>query len=128
MNKKRLVFILLLVPILVLDAALFAKGKIPAEAALIGLAVLLVIMVGFLLFNRRGGERVEKDERTMKLYSKAAQYSWLLTIYVVALLMGCDTLGFLRLAGVQALGLVAMVMSFSFLILGFAFRRKGDLE
>ena len=87
-----------------------------------------IIILYYFLILRRGGEKIEKDERTIKLSLRAAHYSWLISLYVIVLLMGSDTLGLLRLTGVQALGIVATVMSFSFLILLFFINRKGDIE
>jgi uncharacterized membrane protein len=129
MKPIKIVFILLTIPLLVLDVALFLNGKIQVKAAVAMLATFAaIIILYYFLFLRRGGEKVEKDERTIKLNSRASVYSWLITIYVVVLLMGLDTLGLLRLTGVQDLTIVAMTMSFSYLILLFFISRKGDIE
>lgn len=55
-------------------------------------------------------------------------YSWLFSICVVALLSASDTLGILQLSGLQYLGIVTMLMTFSYLILQLVMNRKGDVE
>ena len=130
MNVKKIIVIVLLgSPLVALDVAIFLKGKIQGVSAITMLATFAaIIILYYFLFLRRGGEKIEKDERTIKLSLRATHYSWLISLYVIVLLMGSDTLGLLRLTGVQALGIVATVMSFSFLILLFFINRKGDIE
>jgi uncharacterized membrane protein len=127
MNRTTLIYILLCVPLVVLDAALFLTGKIPVYAAFAGLGTFAVFIFVF-WFRRLGGQKVEKDERTIRLSRKAATFSWQISVYVVALLIGSDTLGLLRLTGLQYLGIVMMVMTYSYLILHFVMNRKGDVE
>ena len=117
---------LLAIPFVVLDVGLFLAGKIQVEAAIVCIAVFAVI-VGFYWLHKIKGEKVEKDERTLKLAWKAGSLSWQISFYVVCLLGGVDTLGLLHLTGQQYLVIVMMVMTFCYFIVTFIVNRKGDI-
>ncbi len=129
MKPIMLVYFLLMIPMVILDVALFLNGKLQLETSITMLVTFAaIIIIYYFLVIRRGGQKVEKDERTIKLNSRAAVYSWQISIYVVCLLMGLDTLGLLRLTGLQYLGIVAMTLTYSYGILLIFISRKGDVQ
>ena len=122
-----IVLVLVSVPFLVLDLALYLAGKFQVEAVVTMLAV-FAVCVGIYWLRRIRGEKVEKDERTIKLHRKAAHYSWLISYVATAFLAGCDTLGAIHLTVAQCLTIVLMLMTFSYFILLFFVNRRGDAE
>ena len=127
MKRGTLIFIPFAIPLIALDVALIATGKLTAVSLLSSVATFAVIVFLYWFFNHRG-RRVGTDERTVKVARKAMAYSWLFSIYVVCLLSASDTLGLLRLSGLQYLGIVVQTMAFSYLILHLVMSRKGDVE
>ena len=127
MKRGNLVLIPLSLPVIAIDVALFSTSKLSLVSVLSTLATFAVFVFMYWLLTFRG-QRLEKDERTIKLTRKALAYSWFLSIYVVVLLAGSDTLGLLRLSGLQYLGIVMIVMTFSYLILYVVMNGRGDVE
>ena len=119
--------VLVAIPFIILDVALFLAGKFQVQAVVTMIAV-FAICIGIYWLRRIRGGKVEKDERTIKLARKAAHFSWLISFFIVAFLSGCDTLGVIHLTGAQCLTIVMMVMTFSYLILLFITNRRGDAE
>ncbi len=128
MKRSTIVILVLVsVPFAALDVALYLAGKFRVEAVITFFAV-FAVMMGAYWFRRIRGEKVEKDERTIRIAQRAGSFSWMISFYVAALLAGSDTLGLLRLSSAQSLTIILMVMSFSYLILIFVMNRKGDIE
>ena len=127
MKRSNLVLVPFLLPLIALNAALVATGRLTPVSLVSSLLAFVLVFVVFWFITLRG-EPVERDERTIRLARKAMAYSWLFSIYVVALLSASDTLGILQLSGLQYLGIVTMVMTFSYLILQLVMNRKGDVE
>ncbi len=129
--KKRVVanviVILMCLPFVALDVALLRTGKLQTQG-IITCLVTFVLIIFIYWFLKIRGERIEKDERTIKLASRAGSYSFLISFYVVLLLMGSNTVGVLQLTGPQYLTIIMVVMSFSYLILTFVVGRRGDVE
>lgn len=127
MKRSSLVLVPFLLPLIALDVALVATGKLTLVSLVSSLVAFVLVFGAFWFFTLRG-EPVAKDERTIRLARQAMAYSWLFSIYVVVLLTASDTLGLLGLSGLQYLGIVTMVMTFSYLILQLVMNRKGDVE
>ena len=127
MNRNNLVLIPLAIPFLIVDVALVVRSAVPMQTALTCLGVFAAVIFLFWFFRIRG-QGIEKDKRTIRLSRKALAYSWMVTLYVVALLMGSDTLGLIRLSGVQCLTVVLMVMTLSYFVMSLVVNRKGDAE
>ena len=127
MKRGNVVIFVLSIPVVAIDVALFVTGRV-AFVTLVSTLAAFTIFVFVYWFLALRGQRVEKDERTIRLNRKALAYSWLLSIYVVILLIGSDSLGFLRLSGLQYLGIVVMVMTFSYLILYVVMTGRGSVE
>lgn len=127
MKRGSLALIPFLLPLIALDVALVTTGKLTLVSLVSSIVAFVLVFVVFWFLTLRG-EPVEKDERTIRLARKAMAYSWLFSIYVVVLLTAFNTLGLLQLSGLQYLGIVTMVMTFSYLILQLVMNRKGDVE
>lgn len=127
MKRGNVVVLVLSIPVVAIDVALFVAGKV-AVMTLVSTLVAFAVFVFVYWFLALRGQRVEKDERTIRLNRKALAYSWLLSIYAVILLIGSDSLGLLRLSGLQYLGLVIIVMTFSYLILYVVMIGRGSME
>ena len=127
MKRSNLILVPFLIPLIALDVALVVTGKLTPVSLLSSLGTFAVIVFMFWFFTLRG-QRVKTDERTIRLARKAMAYSWLFSIYVVVLLSGSDSLGLLRLSGLQYLGIVVQTMAFSYLILHLVMSRRGGVE
>ena len=127
MKRGNVVIFVLSVPVVAIDVALFVTGRV-ALVTLVSTLAAFTVVVSLYWFLTLRGQRVEKDERTIRLNRKALAYSWLLSIYAVILLIGSDSLGLLRLSGLQYLGIVVMVMTFSYLILYVVMIGRGSVE
>ena len=127
MKRSNLILVPFLIPLIALDVALVVTGKLTPVSLLSSLGTFAVIVFMFWFFTLRG-QRVKTDERTIRLARTAMAYSWLFSIYVVVLLSGSDSLGLLRLSGLQYLGIVVQTMAFSYLILHLVMSRRGGVE
>jgi len=127
MKRGNVVILVLCIPVVAIDVALFVTGRV-ALVTLVSTLAAFTVVVSLYWFLTLRGQRVEKDERTIRLNRKALAYSWLLSIYAVILLIGSDSLGLLRLSGLQYLGIVVMVMTFSYLILYVVMIGRGSVE
>ncbi len=128
MRRSQIVLVVLVaVPFAALDVALYLAGKFRVESVITFVAV-FAVMIGIYWYRRIRGGKVEKDERTMKLASRAGSYSWMVSFFSVCFLSGLDTLGLLRLTGTQYLTIVMMIMTFSYFIVSFVVGRRGDVE
>jgi hypothetical protein len=126
MNKKNLILIPIVIPFIALDVAIFSKGKFQVET-FVAYTIAFAVFIGvFYLFNRRGGQKVEKDERTIMLHRTALSYSWMITFFVIAFLSGCSYLELFSLTVAQAFTIVLMLMTFSYFILILVVSRKGQ--
>ena len=127
MKLKYFVLGLFCLPLIALDVALVATGKLNGVALISSLVTFVLVFVVFWFFSFRG-QRVSTDERTIRLARKAMAYSWLFSIYVTVLLSASDTLGILALTGQHYLGIVIMTMAFSYLVLHVVMIRRADAE
>jgi len=127
MKRSSLILIPIALPILAIDVALFLSGGLVSISILATMVTFAAVVIVFWLLRMRG-RKVEKDERTIALARKALAYSWMVSVYAVTLLIGSDSLGVLRLSGLQYLGIVMMVMTFSYLILSVILSRRGNVE
>lgn len=129
MNKKALIVIILSIPVFALDAAIVASGKIPLIAAGIPfIGTFVVFWSIFLVLRRRDGQKVQADERNVKIEGRAYTYSWWISFYVIILLMGADTLGLFKLFAAQCYTYIIFAMLASYWILRSVLNRKADVE
>ena len=127
MKRRSWVLIPFLIPLLALNVGLVLAGKLVTEALIPSLVTFVLVLLAYWFLALRG-EPVQKDERTIRLTRAAGMYSWLFTMYIVVLLTGTHTLGLIQLSGLQYLGIVLMVMTFSFLVLQIILNRMPDSE
>jgi hypothetical protein len=129
MNRKALIVIILSIPVFALDSAIVASGKIPLIAAGIPfIGTFVVFWVIFLVLRRRDGQKVQADERNVKIEGRAYTYSWWISFYVIILLMGVDTLGLFKLFAAQCYTYILFAMLASYWILRSILNRKADVE
>jgi hypothetical protein len=125
MKRAHIVLLIAVIPLGVLGVLVFAASK-QQPITLVTMFVTFTAVIFIFWFFRIRGKKIQTDERTIRITRTAIMYSYYITLYVVAVLMSCDTLGWLRLTGVQALSIVIMVMSVSFLIFDAIMIRRGD--
>jgi hypothetical protein len=132
MTRKRrnsLITVILMIPLFAGDVVLIARGQLPLVQAGIPFVLTFLIFFGLWFFlRRRDGQKVEGDERNMKIEGRAYCYSWILTLYTLALLMLNRQLGIVELSIDQCLFLVLAVLLASFWIFKAVLGHKGDLE
>jgi Ca2+/Na+ antiporter len=83
MRRSNLFLLPFLVPLIALDVALIATGKLTTVSLLWSLATFAVVVFLYWFFRYRG-QRVASDERTVRLARKAMAFSYL----VLHLIMG----------------------------------------
>lgn len=105
---------------------LFLKGMNGESISIAANIIVVVAAISF--FRRRYPERYKKDERTIKLSSYAASWSWLATLITVALLFWIDYLGIYTLAVGQIISIIMFVMIITLVIFRWHFERKGDIQ
>jgi hypothetical protein len=129
-RKKRNTIIVaaLTLPLLAADVALAVEGELPFLQAAVPFALSFALIAGLVLFlKKRDGQKVEADERSVKIEGRAFCYSWFLTLYVLLLFMANDRLRLVRMETAQCLFLVVAVLVASFWIFKAALSREGDL-
>jgi hypothetical protein len=107
---------------------LVAAKKLDAVSLVTTLGVFGLVFVAFALLRRRGGEKIEKDERTMRLESRALSYSWIVSYLCIAAIMYFDYIELIHPTAGQALTLVVLIMALSSFVARFLVNRKGDLS
>jgi hypothetical protein len=128
-QRNSLIVIILSLPLFAGDIALVALGKLPLLQAGLPFALTFIVFgVLLLVLRKRDGQKVEGDERNIKIEGRAFCYSWLLTLYALFLFMANEQLALVRLESNQILFYVLAVMLASFWIIKIALGRKGDLE
>ena len=129
MNRKALVVIILSIPVFALDTAIVASGKLPLiETGIPFIATFIIFIAVFFVLRRKDGQKVEADERNVKIEGRAYTYSWWITFYVIILLMGADTLGILKVFAAQCYFFIIVAMLASSWILRAILYRKADVE
>lgn len=88
--------------------------------------LIVIVIISFLRY--RYPERYQKDERTKKLSSYAASWSWLITLVTIALLFWLLYLDIFELSATQVLSIVLFVMILTLIVFYWYFSRKGDME
>jgi hypothetical protein len=128
-QRNSLIVVILSLPLFAGDIALVASGKLPLVEALIPCVLSFVVFfVLWFVLRRRDGQKVEGDERSLKIEGRAFAYSWYLSLYALILFMANDSLGLVKLSASQCLFLILAVMLASFWIIKMALNRRGDLE
>jgi len=89
--------------------------------------LIAVIVVGFVRWKRTA-DVPGSDERTKKLGTYAATYSWLLTLVLIAVLFWVDYFSIFKLTVTQTLGTTLFVMVLSMNVFRWYFGKKGDVE
>jgi hypothetical protein len=106
--------------------------KMDAQSLILTLAVYLLVLGAIVLTRRRrqsrGGNAVQKDERTIRLANRAASYSWMISILAISGLMYFEYLELLRLSAEQVLLCVLLVMLATFYGARAVLAKKGDID
>jgi len=128
-QRNTIIIIFLMLPIIAGDIALIAKGNLP----FIEMGIPFIISFAFIsllwyAIRHRDGQKIEGDERSIKIEGRAFAYSWYLSLYILVLLMINENLKLIRLSSNQCLFYILVVMLCSFLIIRTALNRKGDVE
>jgi len=95
--------------------------------------IVIVVFIGILvlvstLFYYLGMEKPVKDERTRKIGTLAATYSWLITLAFMCFLMVTGYWSHRVFAPEELFGLIMFVMVVSMLAINFYLGRRGDVE
>ncbi len=78
-------------------------------------------------FGYLGMEKGSQDERTMKIGTYAATYSWYITLIAMCFLFIWDV-AFMHMSVARFFGIVLLVMVTSMMIINTYKERKGDVE
>jgi hypothetical protein len=122
--------------LLVLEALgfIFVKSPIPEGMSgsslvwtLVTFAIVFAIFY-FLIIRKKGGEKIESDERTEGITQRAIKYSYSFSYISVFALLYLDEIGLVKLPGTSVLLIVAMIMAFSLLVSLFIVNRKGRID
>jgi hypothetical protein len=127
-QRNTLIAIVLMLPIIAGDLGLYFSGKLPLVQVVIPfvLSFSILIFIWFVI-KRRDGQKVEADERSIKIAGRAFTYSWLITLYFLVLFILNEQLGILQISASSYLGYLMMAMVFSNLIFRAVLNRKGDV-
>jgi hypothetical protein len=129
-KKSTIIAWAICIPLSVLEVYGLVRAKKMETQSLVWTFVTftLVFVIFFFLIQRRGGEKVEKDERTMRIANRAMSYSWILSIFSVTAIMYFEEIEVLHMAVMQVLTVIAMIMSFSSIIIRAILSQKGDVD
>jgi hypothetical protein len=126
--RNSLIVLVLAMPLFAVDLALVLEGKLSMAQAALPFVLIFAIVVALLYFLRkRDGQKVEKDERSVKIDGRAYACSWYLTLYAVLLFMANEELGLARMSTTQCLFLALAVLLSSFWLFRTVLGRRGDL-
>jgi uncharacterized membrane protein YfcA len=131
MKTRRMTVIawIICIPLMALEIlGLYLSKKLDSRSLIESLVVFILVFAVMALLQRKGGEKIEKDERTIRLASRAQGYSWMITFLFTEAIMYLQYIEVIDLSSSQALSLVVMVMAFSFLGANFILKRKGDVD
>jgi hypothetical protein len=95
-------------------------------ATLISIGVTSLIIA--ISYKIRKEDLNEKDERLKKISLYSLSYSWLLTIFVMIILLWLNLSGVFMFKGMIFFPIVFFVMLISFYFFQYYFRNKGELE
>jgi hypothetical protein len=129
-KKSTIIAWAICIPLSVLEVYGLVRAKKMETQSLVWTFVTftLVFVIFFFLIQRRAGEKVEKDERTMRIANRAMSYSWILSIFSVTAIMYFEEIEVLHMAVMQVLTVIAMIMSFSSIIIRAILSQKGDVD
>ncbi len=85
---------------------------------------IIFLIRGYLM--QKNPEKIKKDERSRKISTWAASYSWMLTIFALMILFWIDKL-FLKLSVEIVIGTIYIVMVTTLLFYKWYFNKKGDI-
>lgn len=129
-KKSTIIVWIICIPLTALEinGLVWAK-KLDSRSLVMTLVTFALVFVAFFfLFQKRGGEKVEKDERTMRIANRALSYSWMISIMSVSAIMYLEYIEVLRLNVSQVLTIIVMIMAFSSLALRAILNKKGDID
>ncbi len=89
------------------------------------LLVFAAIMTGYFIMTKPGG-RFPQDERIQKLWLRASNLSWGLTLYGVCILIFLDQIKVFSMTYQQLLAYLPMFMTYSMFIIRFILGRLGE--
>jgi len=128
-RRNTILVIVLALPLFAGDIALIMRGTTPlAEIGLPFVLTFAVFIALYSIIRHKGGEKIEYDERSLRIEGRAFAYSWYLSFYAVTLLLLNDNLGLLKISSGQVLFLIIAVMLITFFINKYFLGRRGDLE
>jgi hypothetical protein len=130
-KPKRTTLITWSVCLIVLPLELYglvASKKMDTLTLIANLGSCALVFAVIMLLRRRDGEKIEKDERTMRLERLALSYSWMVSFFSVVAIMYFNYIELIRPTAAQALTLVALTMALSSFAARFLVTRKGDTE
>jgi hypothetical protein len=121
------------IPLVALEIYGFVHAKkLDAQSLLVTLVIFSLVfclVFGIFIFlQKRGGEKVEKDERTIRIENRALSYSWILSFLSVSAFGYLEYIEVLRLSASQVLFYVMMIMVLSSFAARIILKRKGDVD
>ncbi len=128
-RRNTIVLLILLIPIIAGDIITIQQGKLPLTKMGIPFIMSFVICIFiFFLIRRNDDQKIEGDERSIRIEGRAFTYSWCLSLYTVILLLLNDNLELLKISTSQCLFFILFIMLISNLSIRAILNRKGDIE
>ncbi len=129
-KKSTIIAWIICIPLAVLEIYGLVSAKKMETQSLVWtlIAFGLVFCIFFFLIQRRGGEKVEKDERTIRLANRAMSYSWLVSYFSIIALGYFSYIEVIRLSVPQVFSYIMMIMALSFFVARAIVNRKGDVD
>ena len=100
-------------------------GAFDLWTGILTLIFFIAILMGFALLTRPGG-RFTQDERVRKLWLRASNLSWGLTVFGVSILISLNQLKVFSMTYAQLLSALVMFMPYSMLIIRLILGRFGE--
>ena len=128
-QRNAIIILVFLIPIVVGDVAIVIKTKLLSYEFFIPFMLTFAIFTFLLLFLRRkDGQKIEGDERNVRIEGRAFTYSWCLSLYAIFILLLSEDLRLFKISVSQCLFCILFVMLASNLIIRAILNRKGDIE
>jgi len=119
--------LMLKVGVIVAMAALLLLLVGITEATLSVSFTMIMVLLILVIFKTKNPGLYSKDERTIKLSSFAASWSWMVTIIVVSLLFWIEYTGVIQLTSYEMIAYIFITMVGSIVAFRFYFMHMGDV-
>jgi uncharacterized membrane protein YfcA len=128
-KKRTILAWVICIPLVALEIYGFVHAKkLDTQSLIVTLAVFCLVFGIFIFLQKRGGEKVEKDERTIRIENRALSYSWIISFLSVSAFGYLEYIEVLRLSASQVLFYILMIMTLSSFAARIILKRKGDVD